>query len=94
MLLSAQLEEYYTEILSDLISTYRRNYSCETALIKLTEDWRRGLDNKEILCVVSMDLSKAFVTIPLLLAKLKAYGVNENSCALLGDYTYPVGCSE
>ena len=68
--------------------TVRRNYSCETALIKLTEDWRRSLDNKEIVCVVSMDLSKAFDNIPhsLLLAKLKAYGVNENSCALLGDY--------
>ena len=89
-LLSAQLEEYYTEILSDLTSAYRRNYSCETALIKLTEDWRRSPDNKEIVCVVSMDLSKAFDTIPhaLLPRKLKAYGVNENSYALLGDYLY------
>ena len=35
-----------------------------------------------------MDLSKAFDVIPLdlLLAKLKAYGVGEGSCALLKDY--------
>ena len=89
-LLSAQLEEYYTEILSHLISAYRRNYSCETSLIKLTEDWRRSLDNKKIVCVVSMDLSKAFDTIPhaLWIAKLKAYGVNENSCALLSSRNF------
>ena len=38
--------------------------------------------------VVSMDLSKAFDVIQhgLLLAKLKAYGVGEGSCALLKDY--------
>jgi len=35
-----------------------------------------------------MDLSKAFDVIqqPLLLAKLKAYGLDEDSCALLRDY--------
>ena len=38
--------------------------------------------------IVSMDLSKAFDVIqhPLLLAKLKAYGFNKDSCALLRDY--------
>ena len=37
--------------------------------------------------MVSMDLSKAFDVIrpPLLLAKLKAYGVDVESCALLKD---------
>ena len=45
--------------------------------MRLTEDWKRSLDNKQIVAVISMDLSKAFDTIPhgLLLAKLKAYGV-------------------
>ena len=38
--------------------------------------------------VVSMDLSKAFDTIPhpLLLAKLKAYGLSDSACALFADY--------
>ena len=47
-----------------------------TSLLRLTEDWRRNLGNKEIVAVISMDLSKAFDTLPhaLLLAKLKAYG--------------------
>ena len=37
-----------------------------------------------------MDLSKAFDTTPhgLLLAKLKAYGVNSRSCMLLKDYLH------
>ena len=59
-LLSVQLEDFFTGILSDFISSYRRNYSCETALIRLIEDWKRCRDNKETVAVVSMDLSKAF----------------------------------
>ena len=76
-LLASQLDQFYSEILSDYISAYRRHYSCETSLMRLTEDWRRSLDNKQIVAVISMDLSKAFDTIPrgLLLAKLKAYSV-------------------
>ena len=89
-LLSVQLEDFFTGILSDFISSYRRNCSCETALIRLTEDWKCCRDNKETVAVVSMDLSKAFDTIPhsLLLAKLKAYGLSDASCncKLLDNY--------
>ena len=89
-LLASQLDQFYSEILSDYISAYRRHYSCETSLMRLTEDWKRSLDNKQIVAVISMDLSKAFDTIPhgLLLAKLKAYGVNSRSCMLLKDYLH------
>ena len=87
-LLSAQMGDFYQNILSEYVSAYRRHHSCETSLLRLTEDWRRSLDNKEIVAVISMDLSKAFDTVPhaLLLAKLKAYGLHESSCALIGDY--------
>ena len=45
-------------------------------------------DRCELVAVVSMDLSKAFGVIQhgLPLAKLKAYGIGEASCALLKDY--------
>ena len=45
-------------------------------------------DRRELVVIVSMDLSKAFDVIQhdLLLAKLKAYGVGEGSCALLKNY--------
>ena len=82
------MDEFCTAILSDYISSYRKCYSCEKALLRLTEDWRKMRDNGELVAVVAMDLSKAFDVIQhdLLLAKLKAYGVEERSCALLRDY--------
>ena len=72
--LAAQLGEFYSAILPDFISSYRKFYSCETALLRLTEDWRCMRDRGELVEVVSMDLSKAFDVIQhdLLLAKLKA----------------------
>ena len=44
-LLSAQMGDFYQNILSEYISAYRRHHSCETSLLRLTEDWRRSLDN-------------------------------------------------
>ena len=73
--------------MSDFVSADRKGHSCETALLKLTEDWRACRDSKELVVVVSMDLSKALDTIRhlLLLAKLKAYGLSGSACALFAD---------
>jgi hypothetical protein len=47
-----------------------------------------GMDNTCNVGSVMMDLSRAFDSMPrgLLLAKLKAYGVDENSCKILCSY--------
>ena len=57
-------------------------------MIRLTDDWRRCLNNKEIVAVISMELSKAFDTIPhqLLIAKLRAYGIDDRGCTLVSNY--------
>ena len=78
-LLSGQMYEFYNGLLSDFISAYRKFYSYETSLLRLTEDWRMMRDRGELVAVVSMDLSKAFDVIqyPLLLSKLRAYGMDD-----------------
>ena len=55
---------------------------CEAALLALTENWKRTLDDHKV------DMSKAFDSLyhPLTLAKLRAYGVKENSRKLLDSY--------
>ena len=105
-LLARQTYELHLEILSDFISAYRKLHSCETSLLRLAEDWRMMRDRWELVAVVSMDhLFKAFDVIqyPLLLSKLKAYGMDNKRCALLRHYlsgrsqrvkigdTFPVG---
>lgn len=47
-ILSNQLSEYFKDILSDFVSTYRKNYRCESTLLRLMKDWRTNLDNKEV----------------------------------------------
>ena len=87
-LLSGQMYEFYNGLLSDFISAYRKFHSCETSLLRLTEDWRMMRDRGKLVAVVSMDLSKAFDVIqyPLLLSKLRAYGMDDKSCALIRNY--------
>ena len=65
-------------------------HSCATALIKLTDDWRSALDEKKEMGVIAIDLSKAFDCIchNLLLAKVKAYGVQEPALQLLRSYLH------
>ena len=86
-ILVLQLNDFYGSILSDFISSYRKLHSCEMSLLRMTEEWRSMRDDGQLVGIVSMDLSKAFDVIqhPLLLAKLKAYRLDEDSCTLLRD---------
>ena len=80
--------EYINSILSDHISAYRKGYSCQNVLLKLTEEWRQYLDKNEIVGAVLMDLSKAFDCLPheLLLAKLSAYGFERDTLNFFYSY--------
>ena len=63
-------------ILSDSLSGFLKGHSCATALLKVTDDFRASLDNKDHCIAIAMDLSKAFdsISLSLLISKLKAYG--------------------
>ena len=74
--------------LPDLLRCFRDGYSTQHALMRLVENCRAGLDDKNIVGMVLMDLSKVCDCLPhdLLIAKLEAYGFGKNSLRLLYSY--------
>ena len=69
-------------LLSDYQSAYRKHYSCETALIKLTNDVLWSMENGKVSAVVMIDLSAAFDTVDhdLLLEVLETSFGLEDTC--------------
>ena len=50
-------------LLPDYQSAYRKNYSCETALVKFQNDILWSMENKNITATIAIDLSAAFDTV-------------------------------
>ena len=69
------MTDFFKDILNSLLCAARKNYSCQSLLIKIIEDWKLALDKHESVGVILMDLSKAFDCLPydLLLCKLKSF---------------------
>ena len=86
--LRQQLISHLDKTLSIFISAYRKSYSTQHVLINLVEDWREKLDKDFMVGAILMDLSKAFDCIPhgLIIAKLHAYGFDENALVLIYSY--------
>ena len=83
-LLSKQITHYrYFD--PTLQAAYRKNHSCETTLVRLTEDWKHAIDRKELVTILSTDMSKAFDYLchNLVIKKLKAYGFTNQSLDLI-----------
>ena len=83
--------EFSNNHFNPLLSAFRSGFGCETALLtqcKITEDWKKALDDNKFIAAVLMDLSKAFDCLShnLLMLKLEAYGLSENSLKLLKTY--------
>ena len=64
--------------ISNIVSAYRKNYSSQHVPIRLLEECGKCLDNNYVEGGVLMDLSRALDSVPYDLAKLEAYGINEN----------------
>ena len=82
-LLLYQINDYMDPELSKFLCGFRKGFSAQHCLIMLLEKWKRSVDR-----VLLTDLSKAFDCLnhDLLIAKLHAYGFDNNSLSLIHNY--------
>ena len=83
-----QILVYMDKYLSSYLFGYRKGHSTEQCLTVMLELWKKALDNKETAGAILTDLSKAFDCLNhnLLLAKMAAYGFDENALLFIKDY--------
>ena len=83
-----QLDEYIEHFLNQLLCGFPKAHSTQHALFRLLRKWQKELDSGGFIGTILMDLSKAYDCLPhdLLVAKLEAYGVDNDSLNLLLDY--------
>ena len=81
-------------IIYNLQFGFRQQYSISHALINITENIRKSLDDGNIVCGVFVDLQKAFDTVDhqMLLAELNHYGIRGVSSDWFKSYLY--SCSQ
>ena len=82
------LFNFTDKILSKFVSAYRKPYGSNRVLLKLIEEWKKSLDDKNIIGAVLMYLSKAFDCIPhdLLMAKLYTFGLYMDAMTFIYSY--------
>ena len=82
-LLSQHVTAFIEPRLSRNLTAYRKRHSTETSLIKLTENWKRAINDRNIVGILSTDMSKAFDSLH---PPLHAYGFSASSTGLIQSY--------
>ena len=87
-IIAKQIEKHMNNIFNSSLGAYRKGHGCSQVLITAIDEWKRSLDQNNVVGMVLMDLSKAFDAIPhdLLIAKLFAYGFSSNACTFMFSY--------
>ena len=82
------MNAYIEKFLSPFLCGYRKGFNAQYALLAMIEKWKECLDKNGFAGAILMDLSKAFDTInhELLIAKLEAYGFEENALEIVHSY--------
>ena len=83
-----QLKDYFDKLLSKYQCGFRKEFSTQHCLLAMIEKLRKILDSGGASAALLTDLSKAFDCLPhdLLIAKLHAYRIKEESLNLLFSY--------
>ena len=84
-----QVYHAFTPSLSPNLSGYLTGHFCNTVLLKIVEDGRLSLDNREAVATLAIELlSKEFDSVchGLLPAELRAYGFRDQALELMSNY--------
>ena len=84
-LIHTRMSPHFEKIFHRYVFAYRKYHGCDTALLSLTEQWKKELDSHKTIGLVSMDLSKAFDSLPhdLIVLKLQKCGADEKTVELI-----------
>ena len=87
-LLSNQTTGHYDPTLNHRMTAYSKKYSCEVTVLTLVEEWKQAVDRKELVTILSTDMSKAFDSLcpALTIKKLEAYGFGNRSLDLMRSF--------
>ena len=83
-----QLKDHFDKLLSKYQCGFRKGFSTQHCLLAMIEKLRKSLDSGGSSAALLTDLSKAFDCLPhdLLIAKLHAYSIQNDSLTLLFFY--------
>ena len=85
-LVHSRLASHFEDVYHNNVFAYRDYHGCNTAILSLTEQFK--IDNHKVISLVSMDLSRAFDTLPhdLIVKKLEDYGRDSKVINLVTNY--------